>query len=392
MGPVPLCGTEEPSQAPAPVPETCVGTTIMTRPINQAKPPKPYPEFPLVAHGSGQWCLKIAGKRHYFGKWSEPQKALEEYVRQFPYLNAGTQPPAIGMTLGELLNRFDDYKTKQLCSKRIGVDSYNGYMRVAHIVADVLGKSRPVAMITPHDLDEVNHKLSLKKNGEPASPVIHKKYLTAARMIFKYGNESHNLNVRYAQALKSPEKRLIRQHRAAVGMRMFTADQITAMLQKADPVMKVVILLGINVAYGPHDCIALTPDHIQDGFANFPRPKTGVDRRCPLWKQTQDAIAAIADDKHVLTGGPWNRHKLAKQFKKLATECGCYKKGLSIYSLRRTFATVAKNSGVNQSVIDKVMGHESPAMSELYNQKVFDRQLVRLIGFVDKFLIGKVKL
>jgi hypothetical protein len=189
----------------------------MTRPLLLEKPRKPYPEFPLTAHASGQWCRKINGKRRYFGKWSDPDAAVAEYRRQFPYLVAGAEPPKNLMTLATLLNHFDDHKKAQLDRGQIGEQSYSGYMAVAGVVADVLGKSRPVTTITPHDLAKVSHKLALKKNGEPASPVIHKKYLTAARMIFNYGNEYHDLNVKYEHALKSPEKRLIRQHRAAVG-------------------------------------------------------------------------------------------------------------------------------------------------------------------------------
>jgi hypothetical protein len=88
---------------------------------------------------------------------------------------------------------------------------------------------------------------------------------------------------------------------------MFSACNIRTMLKKAYPNMKAVILLVINAGYGPHDCIELTPDRIRDGFIDFVRPKTGVQRRCPLWKQTQKAIVAIADDQHVLTGRRWDR-------------------------------------------------------------------------------------
>jgi hypothetical protein len=49
-------------------------------PGNPTKPAKPYPEFPLTAHLAGQWCKKIRGKIHYFGRWSDPDGALNAYL------------------------------------------------------------------------------------------------------------------------------------------------------------------------------------------------------------------------------------------------------------------------------------------------------------------------
>jgi integrase len=112
-----------------------------------------------------------------------------------------------------------------------------------------------------------------------------------------------------------------------------------------------------------------------------------------LWPETKAAINAIMDGEHVLNGRVWNRHVLARDFRKLCEACGIYKAGVTVpYSLRRTFETVAKNADVNQSVIDRIMGHERPDMSEIYNQRTFDKQLLRCTDFVHRWLKGSINL
>ena len=58
--------------------------------------------------------------------------------------------------------------------------------------------------------------------------------------------------------------------------------------------MKAMILLGINCGFGPADCGTLPAKGVDlaTGWINYPRPKTGVPRRIPLWPETVAAIKA----------------------------------------------------------------------------------------------------
>jgi len=56
------------------------------------KPPKPHPDFPLRAHASAEWAKEICGKVRCFGRWDDPQAALEEHVAVKDVFLAGKTP------------------------------------------------------------------------------------------------------------------------------------------------------------------------------------------------------------------------------------------------------------------------------------------------------------
>jgi hypothetical protein len=56
------------------------------------KPRKPYPEFPLFPHVSGQWTQTIRGRLHDFGVWADPDGTLQRHLEQKDDLYAGRTP------------------------------------------------------------------------------------------------------------------------------------------------------------------------------------------------------------------------------------------------------------------------------------------------------------
>jgi integrase len=56
--------------------------------------------------------------------------------------------------------------------------------------------------------------------------------------------------------------------------------------------MRAMVLLGINCGFGNADCgtLPLSALDLEGGWVDFPRPKTGILRRCPLWPETVGAV------------------------------------------------------------------------------------------------------
>ena len=62
-----------------------IQSTASEKPI---KPAKPRLDFPLYAHGVGQWAKRILGKVYYFGAWAAPDEAEAKYETEKADLHA----------------------------------------------------------------------------------------------------------------------------------------------------------------------------------------------------------------------------------------------------------------------------------------------------------------
>src|SRR5262249_26331854 len=89
-----------------------------------------------------------------------------------------------------------------------------------------------------------------------------------------------------------PTKKAIRLHKAQQGPQLFTAEEVRQLIDAAGVPLRAMLLLGINAGFGNSDCarLPLSALDLDAGWLNYPRPKTGVPRRCPLWPETVAAL------------------------------------------------------------------------------------------------------
>jgi hypothetical protein len=111
----------------------------------------------LTPHKSGQFCKKIRGKIHYFGKIDDPDAALRRYYEHANGLHAGTisQVDRTGeVTVAELANQFLAAKDRKRANGDIEAATFVEYHRDCELMVQHFGRDREVSSITRRDLAE----------------------------------------------------------------------------------------------------------------------------------------------------------------------------------------------------------------------------------------------
>jgi integrase len=366
------------------------------------KPSKPRPDFPLFPHASGQWAKKIRGKMHYFGKWDDPGAAEESYMRQKDALEAGRKPrvDAEGVTVKDAVNAFLRAKKALMQSGELSPRTWTDYKDACDEVIAAVGKGRLVADLDADDFGKLRKKLA-KKWG----PHRLGKTIQCVRCAFKHAYEAGLIAapMRFGPGFKRPSKKVLRVHRAGQGPKLFTAREVLRLIDAASPSMRAMILLGINAGFGNSDCgnLPLSAVNLDNAIIDFPRPKTGIARRCPLWPETVAAIRSALDKRPapkseedaVLVfvtkyGDSWAKDvadsPITKETRKLLKRLGI-NGHRNFYTLRHTFRTVADESK-DQPAVDFIMGHEVPHMSAVYRETISDARLKAVAEHVRKWL------
>ena len=372
------------------------------------KPRKPHPDFPLFAHAAGVWAKKVRGKLHYFGPWADPDAALKRWLEQKDDLLAGRtpRPKADGLALRDLANRFLTAKKHLAENGKITPRTYADYYTACRSVITILGKDKLLVDLRGDDFDHLRRCLA-KTRG----PVALGDSINHARMLFKFAYDAGLIDhpVRYGASFKRPSKKVIRIARAKAGPRMFEADELRAIIKAAPMPLKAMILLGINCGFGNSDCATLPAKAVdlQADWVRFPRPKTGIDRRCPLWPETvtalQEAIASRStpkDDKDAglafitkygqgWAGSTTTARPLSAEFRKLLVKLGLHRPGLGFYVLRHVCETIGGDAR-DQVAVDYIMGHSRDDMASVYRERIDDHRLVAVVEHVHKWLFGQL--
>jgi len=365
------------------------------------KPSKPRPDFPLFPHAAGVWAKTIAGKTRYFGSWSDPEAALQRYLDERDDLYAGRTPSKRKgtVTIRDLANAFWRHGKSKVEAGEMSPRTWHDYQRVMDRIVRVLGKNASLEGLTPDDFARLREDIC--RNNSPVSVAG---LITRCKVVFNFAHKSDLIQqpVRYGLSFQRPPKKVIRAAKQRNGNKLYTAEECRQLIEKApNPELRCMILLGLNCGFGNADCANLPIQAVdfENAVIDWPRPKTAVERRCPLWAETVESLRVVLSRRKegrvnvfvTKRGNSYADHatSITHEFRKLTDELGIHRKGVGFYSLRHTFRTVA-DATRDFPAIRCVMGHTDDSMDSVYTEEIGDDRLRAVVDHVRAWLHGSL--
>ena len=380
----------------------------------ETKPEKPSPDFPLFAHACGVWAKKIRGKIYYFAPWRDPQGALAKYNAVKDDLHAGRKPreqSSEGVTIKVVANAFLTHKKSLLNSGELSQRTWTNYEQTAEMVIRQFGSNRLATDLGPDDFAKLRDYMTQTREW---GPVRTRNFIQQVRSLFKHGFDVDLLKVplRFGPGFKRPSKKTLRLAKAEKGLKMFEAEEVRAFIDgalgpdlvKPTPILRAMILLGVNCGFGNNDVGTLPSSalDLDSGWVNYHRPKTGIMRRCHLWPETVAALRAVLAERKepedeelkklvfiTKYGLSWAKNTsdtpISKEMKKLMNALGLAG-NRNFYCLRHTFETIG-GEAKDQVAVDFVMGHARDDMASQYRERISDERLKAVSNHVRKWVL-----
>ncbi len=367
---------------------------------SQSKRKKRSDKFPLTLHPTGQYCKKIRGKLYYFGR--DKQQAFQRYIEQAANLYAGAAPSSqeadSSTYLKDVCNLYLEHQHSRVQAGEIRLRQVYDQTTLLRDFVQYIGTNRKISEISTIDLQ--NYRSRLIKQGKSAARVNN--YISAFKAMFHWAVENQLVN-------KVPNLSAVKKlPQSKAPKPVFTPGEIRHLLDHANLKMRAMIWLGLNCGLGCTDCAELLWEDLDLDAAriNFPRPKTGVARYLPLWKETVEVLKALPrTNKRVFNTKQGHKvvrfverrdskglaklvkcDNVSREFAELTKRTGTRKgKGAGFYTLRRTAATLAARSG-DPFAVQRLLGHADLKMATTYVQDVSE-QTDRVINNSRKFIV-----
>ncbi len=343
--------------------------------------------------------------------------ALEEYYRDLPYYSKGIDPhetkksPTANFSIGLVCDEYLKHQTRKLGQGAIVEESIIGNQRTVDRIREFFGDDREIESILPNDYrDFLDHY-----DDGTRSPTTLGNLVRDAKTIFNYAGENLlRQQIFYGKDFVKPDRRQIaryaQEHPEKTSHKIYTREEILALLDVAPANWKAAILLGINAGIGNRDLshIKLEDIDMEEEYLRGVRQKNFRPRSAWLWPETRQAL-----QEHL----EWREKKLvinpeAQDFvfitkygnrmcKDAAVASGfnkaveahstvAHKRGRSFYALRHTFNTIGRDS-MDSDAVKHVMGHldHKDTGAKFYTHGISDERLQRVAHYVREWLFRK---
>ncbi len=405
--------------------------------MQSQKPSKPTADYPLFPHDAGQWAKKIKGKMYYFGSWSKPDEALQKYLdskdkiveernrelevaarsrdldRVHPAREWESTSEFVDIVIDDQLRLQDavnlhlDHVQKLVDNNDLSIRTKLDRKYCSQLMINFFGADQVVNDLKSSDWADLRAEITKGRTAGGISNVI-----SRIKTVMSWLSKNEYINPpRYGTCFDKPSRRKLRLERRKQDL-IYTDAEIRLLIQKAEYPMKAIILLGINCGLGNVEVARLEWSHLNlsSGWLDYPRYKTGIDRRVKLWPETIQALQTWKPlrrkwktenfPNHVFVtkyGNLWTQSEtenceIAKNLRLLEIDLKIKKPNRGFYSFRRMVETIGGNCK-DQVAVNGVMGHVDGSMAGVYRLDIPDKRLEAVTNAVRKWLkISELKI
>lgn len=294
----------------------------------------------------------LTGKRHSTGRRTLSEAREWRDARRKVAADPTIQA-SLAISLSDCLESFLDFK-----AGRIAAGTMDYYTRKGAALVDVLGENTSLVSITPGAVDayaQARRSHGVSDNTVSAEVAL---LIQALKLAKRRGEYPHDVSVIRPTDLH---------HSVVSGERALTLDELVRLSEKLSRPRARAVWAAAGLGLRPSELFGLRRSDVQkDGMVRVRGTKTDEsDRLVPKLSVFEPHLSTALKGKLPFTAWVNSSRDLARA----AARCKPKMDPLTLRDLRRSFATILLELGVDRDVVRRMLGHTTGRMLELHYGK-----------------------